>query len=40
MTSALRGMRSPEKDALADFISRLANSDALLDSNRPGAEIR
>jgi cytochrome c553 len=33
MTSALRGMRPQEKDALADYISRLGNSEALLDSN-------
>jgi cytochrome c553 len=35
MTSALRGMRPQEKDALADYISRLGNSEALLDLNRP-----
>jgi cytochrome c553 len=35
MTGALRGMRPQEKDALADYISRLGNSEALLDSNRP-----
>jgi cytochrome c553 len=35
MTSALRGMRPQEKDALADYISRLGDSEALLDSNRP-----
>jgi cytochrome c553 len=35
MTSALRGMRDQEKDALADYISRLGNSEALLDLNRP-----
>jgi cytochrome c553 len=35
MTSALRGMRPQEKDALADYISRLGHSEALLDSNRP-----
>jgi cytochrome c553 len=34
MTSALRGMRPQEKDALADYISRLGTSDPLLDSNR------
>lgn len=34
MTSALRGMRPSEKDALADYISRLGSADALLDSNR------
>lgn len=34
MTSALRGMRPQEKDAIADYISRLGNSEALLDSNR------
>lgn len=33
MTSALRGMPPQEKDALADYISRLGNSEALLDSN-------
>jgi cytochrome c553 len=38
MTGALRGMQSQEKDALADYISRLGNSDVLLDSNRPIAE--
>lgn len=38
MTSALRGMRPQEKDALADYISRLSNSEALLDSNRLGEE--
>jgi cytochrome c553 len=39
MTSALRGMRPQEKEALADYISRLGNSEVLLDSNRPdGAE--
>jgi len=36
MTSALRGMRPQEKDALADYISRLGESQALLDTNRPG----
>lgn len=40
MTSALRGMQSQEEDALADYISRLGNSDVLLDSNRPVAEGR
>lgn len=35
MTSALRGMREPEKDALADYISRLGGADALVDPNRP-----
>jgi len=35
MTSALRGMHDQEKEALADYISRLGSSDALLDSNRP-----
>jgi cytochrome c553 len=34
MTSALRGMRPQEKDALADYISRFATSEPLLDSNR------
>jgi hypothetical protein len=28
-------MRSPEKDALADYISRLGSANALLESNRP-----
>jgi cytochrome c553 len=36
MTSALRGMRPQEKEALADYISRLGNSEVLLDSNAPG----
>jgi cytochrome c553 len=35
MTSALRGMGPQEKDALADYISRLGQSEGLLDSNRP-----
>ena len=35
MTSALRGMREPEKDALADYVSRLGNADALVDPERP-----
>jgi cytochrome c553 len=35
MTGALRGMRPQEKDALADYVSRLGKSVALLDSNRP-----
>jgi cytochrome c553 len=36
MTSALRGMRESEKDALADYISRLGNADALVDpEHRP-----
>jgi len=34
MTSALRGMRPSEKDAVADYVARLGNSDALLDTNR------
>ncbi len=34
MTSALRSMHSAEKDALADYISRLGSADALLESNR------
>jgi cytochrome c553 len=33
MTSALRGMHDQEKDALADYISRMGSSDGLLDSN-------
>jgi cytochrome c553 len=32
MTSALRGMRPQEKDALADYVSRLGNSEALIDA--------
>jgi cytochrome c553 len=36
MTSALRGMHDQEKEALADYISRLGSSDALLDSNARG----
>jgi cytochrome c553 len=35
MTSALRGMGPQEKEALADYISRLGQSEGLLDSNRP-----
>jgi len=35
MTSALRGMHDQEKDALADYISRMGRTDALLDSNAP-----
>jgi cytochrome c553 len=35
MTSSLRGMREPEKDALADYVSRLGNADALVDPDRP-----
>ena len=38
MTSALRGMPEREKDALADYISRLGSSEALLDSNAPGVQ--
>lgn len=34
MTSALRGRRAQEKDAVADYVSRLGNSEVLLDSNR------
>ena len=34
MTSALRGMRPQEKDAIADYISRLGSSEVLMDSNR------
>jgi len=33
MTSALRAMRPQEKDALADYISRLGTPEALLDPN-------
>jgi len=36
MSSALRAMPSSEKDALADYISRLGTSEALLDSNSSG----
>ena len=35
MTSALRGMSPHEKDALADYISRLGQSEELRDTNRP-----
>ena len=35
MTSALRGMHDQEKEAIADYVSRLGSSDPLLDSNRP-----
>ena len=35
MTSALRGMPLQEKEALADYISRLGSSEPLLDSNPP-----
>jgi cytochrome c553 len=35
MTSALRGMHDQEKEALADYVSRLGASDVLLDSNTP-----
>jgi cytochrome c553 len=35
MTSALRGMSPQEKDAVADYISRLGQAEGLLDSNRP-----
>lgn len=35
MISALRSMRPQEMDALADYISRLGNSEALLDLNSP-----
>jgi hypothetical protein len=37
MTGALRAMPDSEKDALADYISRLANSEPLLDSHSPNA---
>jgi hypothetical protein len=33
MTSALRSMGSQQKDALADYVSRLGNSEVLLESN-------
>ena len=36
MTGALRGMRAPEKEALADYISRLGSSAPLPDLKRPG----
>jgi cytochrome c553 len=35
MTSALQSMRPQEKESIADYISRLGNSDALLDSSGP-----
>jgi hypothetical protein len=31
-------MRPQEKDALADYISRLGGADALLDSNSPDTD--
>ena len=34
MTGALRGMRESEKDALADYVSRLGNAAALVDPER------
>ena len=37
MTSALRGMHDQEREALADYIARLGNSEALLDLNAPPA---
>jgi mono/diheme cytochrome c family protein len=37
MTSALRGMPDSEKNALADYISRLGSSEPLLDLNPPSA---
>jgi mono/diheme cytochrome c family protein len=40
MTSALRGMRTQEKDALADYISRLGNSEILLDPNHYDGEAK
>ncbi len=33
MTSALRGMNDPDKDALADYVSRLSHADPLLDTH-------
>ena len=35
MTSALRAMLPTEKDALADYVTRLANAEVLMDVNRP-----
>jgi cytochrome c553 len=35
MTSALRGMRESEKDGLADYVSRLAQSEQLSDPEPP-----
>lgn len=40
MTSALRGMRPQERDALADYISRLGNSEPLLDTNRRDGAVK
>jgi cytochrome c553 len=34
MTSALRGMTDSQRDAVADYVSRLGNSEPLLDVNR------
>jgi hypothetical protein len=38
--SELRGMRSQEKHAPANCVSRLGNSDILIQSNRPIAQSR
>jgi hypothetical protein len=35
MTSALRGMPPQEKEALADYITRLGGSEPMPDSSRP-----
>src|SRR5450631_3287080 len=34
MTSALRGMTGPQKDAVADYVARLGSAEPLLDVNR------
>src|SRR5450631_432589 len=34
MTSALRGMTDPQKDAVADYVARLGSAEPLLDVNR------
>ncbi|MHB8817118.1 MAG: c-type cytochrome, partial [Steroidobacteraceae bacterium] len=36
MTSALRSMTDPQRDAVADYASRLGSSEPLLDVNRAG----
>jgi cytochrome c553 len=40
MTSALRGMNDAQKDAVADYVSRLGNAEALLDTSQSQVEHR
>jgi cytochrome c553 len=40
MTAALHSMRPQEKDALADYLSRLGNSEGLLDSSGPEGAVK